>query len=250
MRLVLACIASLACLCIRRCLVPADGALCADATADVSPRCTVRTIACTCTTASLSSGRARKGRAALAFTFAELVLIITGRPTADAATAAGVHGLVVSSWAVKAVCRSVYCRVLADGTAAAFVKVQRGLELAHWALPLLLGCNICQVRTNQRCHWALGPRYACRNKARRALSSAIQARLAVELPVSTFSTSGAVSCARSWSVVAAWALGAVDGDVGLSTAREAIPTLWAIGARVQTVCTALVCTHNTLVAAF
>ena len=54
----------------------------------------------------------------------------------------------------------------------------------------------------------------------------------------------------TWSVVAAWALGAVDGDVGLSTAREAIPTLWAIGARVQTVFTKLVCADNTLIAAF
>jgi hypothetical protein len=102
---------------------------------------------------------------ALAFTFAELVLIITGRPTADAATAAGVHGLVVSSWAVKAVCRSEYCRVLADGTAAAFVKVQRGLELALGARALqqaLLFFGVLhQVIADERGHGARGSGNTC-----------------------------------------------------------------------------------------
>jgi hypothetical protein len=50
-------------------------------------------------------------------------------------------------------------------------------------------------------------------------------------------------------VVAAWTLGAV-GYVGLGTAREAIPTLWAIRARVELVCIGFVCTHGALVAAF
>ena len=49
-------------------------------------------------------------------------------------------------------------------------------------------------------------------------------------------------------VIAAWTLGAV-GYVGLGTAREAIPTLRAIRARVELVCIGFVCTHGALVAA-
>jgi hypothetical protein len=50
-------------------------------------------------------------------------------------------------------------------------------------------------------------------------------------------------------VIAAWTLRAV-GYVGLGTAGEAIPTLRAIGARVELVCIGFVCTHGALVAAF
>ena len=49
-------------------------------------------------------------------------------------------------------------------------------------------------------------------------------------------------------VIAAWTLRAV-GYVGLGTAGETIPTLRAIRARVELVCTGLVCTHGALVAA-
>ena len=49
-------------------------------------------------------------------------------------------------------------------------------------------------------------------------------------------------------VIAAWTLGAV-GYVGLGTAREAIPTLRAIRARVELVCIGFVCTHGALVTA-
>jgi hypothetical protein len=61
----------------------------------------------------------------------------------------------------------------------------------------------------------------------------------------TYSPGGST---HDWTVVATWTLRAV-GDVGLGTAREAIPTLWTIRARVQLGCTGFVCTHGALVAA-
>jgi hypothetical protein len=131
---------------------------------------------------------------------------------------------VVSSRALKAEGRGVRRRVLADGAALALIEAQACFELARWTRLLLLGCNIRQVKADDRRHWARGSRCARCNEARRALGSACQARLAGELPVPTCWASGADSCTRAWSVVPSWALWAVQA-AGLGDGEVAVPAL-------------------------